>query len=225
MSKLPVGIGLLVCLLLSCQKDKQTIDLGYDYFPVTEGLTRVYQVTDIFHDVDLLPAHDTNYYQIKEVIGEYETDDSGEDAHVLRRYQRADENEDWTIKDVWLIKRNSQHAITVEENQTIVNLGFGINSGVTWDANAFNTLAPVNCSYSNLYQPFNIAATLDFDSTCTVNHQDFISFVDYQKEFYVYAKHVGRVYSVYKDLTIDNFDTLSVQKGQELIYKLLEYSN
>ncbi len=220
-----VGIVILLTgLVLSCKKDKTTVDLGYDYFPTKTGLTRVYQVTDIFHDIELSPAHDTNYYQIKEVIGEVYTDETGDEAYELLRYFRISESDPWQVKDVWTMKRTATTAEQVEENNRIIKMGFGINSNTTWDANALNNSDENQCRYSVLYKPFSLN-TLTFDSTCTVLHQDFISFVDYQNQYHIYAKHIGCIYSVHKDLVIDNFDTLDISKGTELFYELLEYSD
>jgi hypothetical protein len=53
------------------------------------GAYVVYDVVDIFHDIALLPAHDTDYYQIKEVIGEEELDGENQPYRKLYRYYRA----------------------------------------------------------------------------------------------------------------------------------------
>jgi len=222
MQKWVLSIGLII-VVLSCNKSQNNIDLGHSYFPLYPELTRTYQVTEIFHDEALSPAHDTLVYQIKEVVGQPYTDDLGEQAFELFRYRKV-VNGDWEIKDVWSTKRTPQRGEVVEENRLIVKLGFGINNTTVWDANAFNGLDETESHYRTINQPFSING-FNFDSTCQVVHNELTSFVDHQVSYDIYAKHIGNIYSVHKDLIIDNFDTLDVKKGQELILELIDYSN
>jgi hypothetical protein len=74
----------------------------------------------------------------------------------------------------------------------------------------------------DLHQSKNISG-FDFDSTATVLYEDFFSLVDYRKRYDVYAPHVGLVQRSYKDLRINNFDTLNIQNGTEVHYRLLDY--
>ena len=215
-------IGLLVCLLFSCKKQDDTIIYGYQYFAYEEGQYVVYDVTDIFHDVALSPAHDTSLYQIKEVVGETFVDEEGEEARKLRRYFRTSDTLDWQIKDVWAIKRTAVNAEVVEENDRYVKMAFAISYDKDWDCNALNNEPEQNCYYDEIYRPMTIAG-FTHDSTVIVEHEDFQSFIDYRRSFEVYASNIGRVYSVKKDLVIDNNDTLDVQYGTELIYTAIEW--
>ena len=77
---------LLVLISFSCKKgNSDPISFGYHYFPINQGHFVAYDVIDIRHD-DLVGVHDTNYYQIKEVVGESFQDEEGEEAHKLHRY-------------------------------------------------------------------------------------------------------------------------------------------
>lgn len=212
----------VVLLFTACEKSPTAIDMGYDYFPLSEKLTRVYDVVEVFHDVDLVPAHDTFHYQIKEVIGEPFTDGQGETAYEFSRYRRVDENGIWQLKDVWTAKRNAVRAEQVEENQRVVAMAFPINTLTVWDKHALNTLDETNSIYSRYHQPITVGG-FSFDSTCRAEHQNFISFVDYRIEYADYAKYIGQVRYVIKDLVIDQFDTLNIQKGHELSMSLIDY--
>ena len=89
---------------VACKKDKDySITYGYHYFPLDSGHYVIYDVVDIFHDSALIPAHDTDTYQIMEVIGEMYIDEEGDEARKLRRYKRLNDTLSWEIKDVWNI--------------------------------------------------------------------------------------------------------------------------
>ncbi len=198
--------------------------MGYAYFPNDSGTTIVYQVNEIFHDVDLVPAHDTNTYQIKSVVGELYIDESGSEAHKLYRYRRENENEAWALKDVWNFKRLNTRLEIVEENVRFVDFIFSPGTNKSWDKNSKNSLEAVLSNFLTVNKAMTVN-NFHFDSTCIVSHQKFTSFVDHIVEYDVFAKNVGKIQSVYKNLVIDNFDTLAIQKGKEISYEVIAFSN
>ncbi|MBN4082102.1 hypothetical protein JYT21_00200 [bacterium AH-315-B15] len=212
----------ILILLASCKKQDTTITYGYHYFAYEEGQYVVYDVVDIFHDVALIPAHDTSTYQIKEVVGESFVDEEGDDSRKLRRYFRTADSLSWAIKDVWAIKRTSVNAEVVEENDRYVKMAFAISYDRDWDCNALNNESSQTCYYDKIYKPLSINGYMH-DSTVYVEQENFKSFIDYKRSYEVYASHIGRIYSVKKDLTIDNNDTLDVQYGSELFYTAIEW--
>ena len=64
---------------------------------------------------------------------------------------------------------------------------------------------------------------IEYDSTVIVEKENFISFIDFKRNYDVYARNVGKIKSVYKDLSIDNSDTTDILKGAEIYYELIEY--
>ncbi len=217
-----LSISIILLLAASCKKKDTTINYGYHYFSYDEGQYVVYDVIDIFHDVALIPAHDTDTYQIKEVVGESFTDEEGDEARKLRRYYRDNDSLPWAVKDVWAIKRTAVNAEVVEENDRYVKMAFAISYDKDWDCNALNNESGVTCYYERIYMPFT-AGGFTHDSTVTVEHENFKSFIDYRRSYEVFASNVGRIYSVRKNLTIDNNDTLDVQYGTELFYSAVEW--
>lgn len=214
-------LSLVICFI-ACKKQDTTIIYGYHYFPYEEGQYVVYDVLDVFHDVALEPAHDTDRYQIKEVVGEIFTDEEGQEARKLRRYIRTSDTLEWSIKDVWAIKRTAVNAEVVEENDRYVKMAFAISYDKFWDCNALNNETEQSCFYEEIYRPMSVGGFLH-DSTVIVEHENFQSFIDYKRSYEVYAAHVGRIYSVKKDLEIDNNDTLDIQYGTELIYTAMDW--
>jgi len=56
-----------------------------------------------------------------------------------------------------------------------------------------------------------------------VEQEEFSSLVDHRRKYEVYAKGVGLIHKYYKDLEIQNFDTLNVKNGNEVFYYLTGY--
>ncbi|MBI3133241.1 MAG: hypothetical protein HYZ14_01065 [Bacteroidetes bacterium] len=211
-----------VLVLVSCKKDNGPILYGYNVYPMTEGNYVVYDVVDIFHDVALAPAHDTSYYQIREVIGEEETDGEGETYRKLYRYYRASDTLAWTMQDVWTVKQTPQTLETVEENKRRISLAFSISYDRIWDYNALNNDDALNARYENIYESYSVGGE-SFDSTVQVEIENVKTFIEYKRQYDIYAANVGRIIRVKKDLQILNNDTTAIQKGTELFYSVVDY--
>lgn len=214
----------LLIIVLSCKKDTndEPYKLFSNYFDLTPGKYIVYDVEEMYHDADLIVKHDTIRYQLKTVIGDEFIDNSGRTGRKYMRYQRTDTSFQWEVKDVWVALLTSNSGELVEENQRIVKMVFPVSSNKTWNLNAYNSFDEKEASYENIHQSAIING-LSFDSTVRVNQTYFKSLIDYQNQYEVYATNVGLVGKFYKDLIIDNFDTLEVQKGNEIHYRLVEY--
>jgi hypothetical protein len=212
---------MLICL--SCKKgNSDPINFGYHYFPMNEGHYVIYDVVNILHD-DLVGVHDTNFYQIKEVIGESYVDQEDEEAHKLYRYYRSDASQTWASKDVWVTKLTSTTAEVVEENKRRIKMGFAISYNKYWNGNALNNEEKEECYYSKITDPFTVANGTEIEITTIVEHANFLTFIDYDRHFEVYAADIGKIYSFKKELDINNTDTLDIVKGTELIYSMIEY--
>jgi hypothetical protein len=189
---------------------------------MAEGQYTVFDVVDIFHDVALLPAHDTDYYQIKEVIGEEELDGEGQPYQKLYRFIRMSDTLDWSLKDVWTIKRTSTTAETLEENKRRINLAFSISYDQIWNYNALNEDEATNARYDKIYEPITLGG-IEFDSTVVVEIQNELNFIEYKRQYDIYAANYGRILKVRKDLDILNTDTTNISKGTELFYTAVEF--
>ena len=100
----------MIILLFACSKeDEDTIDLGYNYYPVETGNFIEYRVEKITYD-DFDNSIDTNSYFLKEVVDSlilplYE---SGM-AYQLKRYTRDNDTLTWNLKDVWVIHDDKEN--------------------------------------------------------------------------------------------------------------------
>jgi hypothetical protein len=213
---------MLILGFSSCKKDEeQGILYGYECFPMEEGRYVIYDVVDVFHDIVLVPAHDTAYYQIKEVIGEEELDNLDEPYRKLRRYYRENDTMPWVIQDVWTIKRLPTRAETLEENKRRISLAFSISYDRFWNYNALNEDAALEAYYDNIYLPHSLNG-ITYDSTVTVEIENTLTYIDYRRQYDIYATGIGRIYSCRKDLQITNTDTLNIHKGTEVFYTAVE---
>lgn len=215
-------ISLILILNIGCKKDDAPIFYGYHIYPNNQGNFAIYEVIDIFHDIALSPAHDTNRYQIKEKIGETELNDQGNPYQKLYRYYRLNDTMNWVLQDVWTIEKSNQRLLTNEENKKRISLAFSVSYDRYWDYNAYNEDESLTARYDNIYEPVSIN-NLNFDSTVTVEIENFTSFIDYKRQYDIYATNVGRIKRVKKDLEINNSDTTDIKKGTELFYTIVSY--
>ena len=210
-------------MMSACEKDEVVVDYYYDYYDMTPGRYLMYDVTEIRHDEGALISHDTTNYQLKTVIGDTVIDNIGRTAREFLRYTRNTSADPWVLKDVWTTIIDQNRAELVEENQRVLKLIFAPALNKSWNANAFNNFEPLECYIKTLNDPFQLNANY-FDSTLTVEQDDFFSLVDYRRKFEVYAKGVGLIKKYYKDLGIQNFDTINgVKNGHELFYNLVSF--
>ena len=206
----------------SCRDKIPAPEFGFEYFGWEEGSYVTYEVTSIFHDAALVPANDTSRYILKTVVGEISEDNLGRPARKFYRHTFDQSTGELVDLRVWRGIIADSRAELIEENQRIIRLVFAITPEKTWNINAFNSKAEQTASYAALHQPGNWGE-FSFDSTVRVEYQDFFSLVDYRVKYDVYAKHVGLVHRWYKDLDIQNFDTLDIRSGSELHYRLIDY--
>ncbi len=215
-------IASIIFFVSSCKQDVEPLYFGYEYFGWEEGKYVEYEVTEIFHDAALQPANDTNKYILRTLVGEEIEDNEGRMARKFFRF-RYDLNSGSLIDQrVWTSILVGRRGEVVEENQRKIRLVFAVTPDKTWNVNAFNTFPADDARYTDLHQPKTLN-NFSLDSTVTVLYEDFFSLVDYRKRFDVYAPGIGLVQRSYKDLRINNFDTLNIQQGTEVHFKLLDY--
>lgn len=222
MLKIRSSILLFSLLFFGCKEESPVPYFGYQYFALEEGNFVEYEVTSIVHDENLNPQHDTTVYKIKTRVGEEITDNQGRNARKFHREIYNEIYQEYQNLDLWTAIIDNGRAELVEENQRKIKLTFAISNTKQWDANVYNTEDELLCYYSDFHLP-KVVNGISFDSTLVVEQEDFSSLIDYKRKFETYAPGVGLVDLYYKDLRINNFDTLDISKGTELFYKILSY--
>lgn len=217
-------LPVLVLLLFSsgsCKKKKDEFNMYYDYFPQTKGKYVVYAVTDIYIDIQV-NQKDTFHYFIKTEIGDTLVDNSGRIVKEFIRYKATNQNGPWTVKDVWTTVIDGGRGELVEENNRVIKLVFAPSEDDEWNMNAFNTLEEKSCFYSGIHVPYQLGS-LSFQSTVTVEQEDFQSYIDDRRKFEVYALGVGMVYKYYKHNEIIGGNKNNIKKGREISMKALAF--
>lgn len=202
--------------------NNSSVFLYKEYFPVVSGKFIDYQVMEITHDQNATVKSDTAIYQLRCLIGDTFTDNSGAIAYEYLRLSRLNESLDWTQKDLWSIKVENNKAQLVDENQRVVKMVFPISKYTTWNANQFNTDAKLTCSYKNIHQALNINS-FNLDSTVLVEQENTRNLLLFKRKYEVYAKGLGLVRKYFKDLNINNFDTLNISSGKEIYMEMINF--
>lgn len=208
---------LLIIGLFACKKTSPP-DFHREYFGLEPGRFVVYDVLSINHDSQL-GLHDTTYYQLKTVWGDTVIDNEGRIAREYLRYLRADANSNWALQDVWTGVIDGIRAELMEENQRTVKLVFAPTISKIWDANAYNMLDEIECTYTNIHQDTLING-ISLDSSLIVDQDEYFSLIDTVKKYEVYAKGVGLVGKYFRDNHYQ-FGSSEVVLGTELFYEIV----
>ena len=204
-------------LFTSCKKTPEPF-FGYEYFPMEEGRFVEYEVMEVVHDEGGNPQHDTIRYRLRTVVGETIIDNENRVARKLYRYSYDLQTGDLIDERVWSQVIDGGRAEVVEENQRKIRLVFAITLDKEWDVNAFNPEEEQEVYYDEIHKSYD-----QIDSTVRVEYEDFFSLVDYERKYEVYANHIGLMKRSFKDLVINNFDTLDISSGTEQHYSLIDY--
>lgn len=215
---------LFILAVASCKKQDDAPQFHYDYFGLTPGRYIIYDVMEINHDVDQSVKHDTLIYELKTLIGDTIIDNEGRIARKYIRYKRDNSSLPWVLSDIWTTIIDHNRGELVEENQRIIKLVFAPTLSKEWNPNSFNMFPEQSYYYRDIHDPYSVDA-LTFDSTLFVIQEEMEepNLVLHKQQFEVYAKGVGLIRKYFKDLQIQDFDTLDIQYGKELFYTCTSY--
>ena len=224
---------LSLVVLNSCSDDEAGLNqtnLGYDYFPVQLGHYVIYRADSIYHDqpVQSVPGiHDTAHYFIKEVLESEFLDAQDETSIRITRFKKDSLHHKWNLVDIWFARRNVRNAEKVEENRRFIKLGFPISNFARWDGNAKNELDDWEYEYDSL-DVNRVINELPFDNTLTVVQRNFITEVNDEFAYEIYAPEVGLIYRKHKELytrpSYLNFPVAqNIIRGNEFTWEIIEY--
>ncbi len=124
---------------VSCNETKEVgpETLGFDFYPLSIGEYRVYDVEEINY---LITGFDTAVYQLREIITDsIRTND--QTTYLLRRDIRVNELEDWESDSVWTVTKTSNYLAITENNIPFIKITFPVKEGKEWDGNSLNSRA------------------------------------------------------------------------------------
>lgn len=132
---LSIPAALLTLFTIGCTPSSGVIpDRGVDYFPISIGDYRVYQVDSvIFDDAGNTNSLDTFSALIRERVMTATVNEKGDSTFQIERAFRRDSLDPWQVTDIWTTSRIYPEAMRVEENQRLVKMEFPLYPGKRWD--------------------------------------------------------------------------------------------
>ncbi len=133
---------IIALFLVGCSSEEElptsSTDFHYDYFPLSVGNTRIYQVdSTIFDPQGTGTAVTTSSGQLKEIIADTFKDQSGDLAYRVEVYYRRYDTLPWSFFRNKLVVRRTSQLEVLDNNQRFIKLIFPPEEGITWDGNAF----------------------------------------------------------------------------------------
>lgn len=218
------SIASLAAVFNACKKDVylEVPKNNYqDYYPVEIGYWIEYQTDSIIHlsddDINLVDTSIVEYnFFIREEIDSVFIDGEGDTAYVVSRYKRNSDTLPWEFTAVWTSKLTKNALERVEDNRRYLRLTFPFKPDYIWNGNAYNELTAEEYTYEDLYSAASFSG-IGFDSTVTVNQNEFISNINRIIKKEIYGNHVGLLYK-----KIDSVGVAFTQNGI-VILSGLEY--
>lgn len=219
---------LILMALISCKQGNEPVvdALGLNYFPLTKGDYRVYDVEEINYNLD--GSIDTSTFQLREEIGEELPWQDGK-AYRLENYMKVSEMSPWVADSVWSVRRNNYHLVVVENNVPVIILSFPVNEGKKWDGNALNTKESDEFFMENVGMPY-LSGNQDYPKTLTMYREDFLDPIQITRDNYhmqVFADRIGMIYRIDKDIQYCDptqcNDQGIIEYGRVVEYTLNEY--
>jgi len=225
----------LAVVLASCKKDSTSTTSATgvytDYYPLKIGSSHTYLIDSIYYN-DFSGETEVYQYQLKEVITETFTDESGYTNYRMERSCKFKPSESasydtltWEFKNIWFVTLTPVSIQRVEENVRFVNLTNPIKDGVSWDGNDFNILSKFDYTYQNFGETL-----LGKPNSVRVVQLDVENLIEKQYYEQVFSKDIGLVKYYYMDIESQNITNTPVpiedriEKGIQFTKLLIDYS-
>lgn len=167
-------------------------DLGKSYFFLESGKYREYDVYRIrYTAVDI---SDTTTYQIREEIRESIENLQAEKAHLVYRYSRIDETQDWKLDSVWSARVERTFAVSTENNEQFVKMAYPSDTLQTWDRNLYNGRDEEIAQMKTFNEPFTIGFNTFLKASEILIRQEDDSITFRDNRFEVFSDSIGLVY-------------------------------
>ena len=213
------SIFFLMVVLSACSPINYDDAPDYNaYFPLHESDSSEYLVHEIQHTS---LGTDTLRYFLKEVVKFGYIDGEGDLAYQFHRYWKQDSLTEYSLKDVWSIKKKSKSAEKVEENIRYVKMIFPLYEQSYWDGNLFNSLGYKEYTINQIHVPYTLNSAY-FDSVVEVAHFYNSNLLEYESEKEIYALNKGLIYKENIHLNINGGNILDINYGSQYIQELIE---
>ncbi len=214
-----------VSLLVSCNEslpvDEST--LGYDFYPVSVGQFRIYDVEEIQYRIT---RFDTATYQLRETIIDSIVS-LDQITYILQRDIRANEAEEWEVDSLWSIAPTDLYVAVTENSIPFIKLTFPVREGIEWDGNSLNSRTNQTYYYQTVSEStFDDISPSDLIRVVIEDIPENTTGIDLRSE--VFARNIGLVekdYLTQVKCTSGNCgdDFGEVEGGRSLKQRLVEF--
>jgi len=135
-------------IFLGCNESRtpDPSELGYDFYPISIGQYRIYDVEEInFQLVDF----DTSVFQLRETIFDSIVS-IDQVTYLIRRDVRADASAEWRSDSVWTVSMNSTYLALTENGIPYIKLSFPVSAENQWDGNGLNNRTQMIYRYETI---------------------------------------------------------------------------
>lgn len=187
--------------------DLQT-DQGFDFFPVSIGQVRSYEVLEIHFQSGI---GDTMTYFLREALFDSIISEDGTVTYLIARAVSND-TVTWESDSVWSVRKSADQVVVTENNVAFVKLTFPVKAGNFWDGNAANVRSIHTWRFEET-GPFELLGSIvDGEEAIRVVMEDIPeNIVNRDERSEVYVKGIGLVEKNYITL---NFETQTGSVGQ-----------
>lgn len=208
-------------MLSSCGTDdggEANPDRGEDFYPLKEGIVRIYHVDSIVFN-SFNQSIDTFRYQVRYRVG----DTIGERewlTYLMIRDIRSDSFHQWAFDAEQEVSVDDQFILERVNNEAFVKLTFPVKEFKTWDGNLYNSMDPETYSYEYVDTEFN-GKYISSTSALKVLLRERLNELEEIKAEEVYARDLGLLYRNVTDKRSDQIGQ-EIPDGYECIYHLIE---
>jgi hypothetical protein len=223
--KLSIGFTSLVLLFsISCKTNRDDRialpSLGYEYFPLEKGLTRIYQVDSIAYD-DNTDRIDTFQFFIKEIVsgGILGQTEPKQPTEILR-YASKDTSQIWTPRTSLFALKSANNLQVIEDNIGYVKLTFPLGNVSSWNGNMFNSLGRRTFLFQKKDFFYALESGMSFLKCAQIQEANINNAIEEIFAKSIYAENIGLV-----EFTSININTQGVKrKGFSVKQVLISHS-
>ncbi|MCJ8163687.1 hypothetical protein MKJ04_02460 [Pontibacter sp. E15-1] len=190
-------------------KESDPEAMGYGYYPLAVGDTRVYQVTDIQFKND---EGDTLRFQMQERVDTTFLDQTNTLNYKIIRSVRPDAESPWKEDSVLVVSRSVSSLLLTQDNTRYVKLVFPVRTGKTWQGDAYNNHT-VNIDQKETYtyaaagEPYTVSDQTYGNTVTVIQGTPTKNLVQLDERREVYAEGVGRIYRIFNRVVYCNETT------------------
>ena len=186
---------IIVIKIISCKSKTIEIlpkNLISEYFPLEIGRYITYEVNETNYNITSIQY---KKYFLKLVIKDtFYLLPNDPVNYRIETYVKSLSDSIWQFDSVWSVQMNGQYTIFNRNNLPLAILCDPVQNGTVWNGNLYNNRTKVNFRYTNLFKPWIIGSTHQFENTIMVVSERSRSCIDKRIAFDVYAKNVGLIY-------------------------------